>query len=74
MKCPICKKNLYAVCDTAELKSIHVYNLHDPKYESVSCDFIMRCSRCHNIIGITYQNSKYKERIGHALIYEKTNN
>ena len=73
VKCPLCKKNLFFVSDANGRNNHLVYDLRDPKYAFLPRDLIIRCSRCHNNIGITTLNTERRRMFGFPLLHEKAN-
>ena len=60
IKCPLCRKFLYAVPNKNTRDLMLVYNLKDKRYSSFSPDYVLRCPRCHVTLGIFYRLSDRK--------------
>ena len=60
IKCPLCRKFLYAVPNKNTRDLMLVYNLKDKRYSSFSPDYVLRCPRCHVTLGIFYRLSNRK--------------
>lgn len=73
VKCPLCKKILYTVANATVRNCVLAYDVRDPRYASYPVEYYMRCSRCHNVIGITYLNTELRKKLGLPLLHEKTN-
>ena len=73
VKCPICKKILYSVLNTTVRNNTLSYDLRDPQYASLPREYIYRCPRCHNDVGIVHLNTELRRMLGFPLLHEKTN-
>lgn len=64
VKCPICKKFLFSVHSAVARNITFVYDLNDEVFAALPRDYIMRCSRCHSMIGIAYLTSERRRELG----------
>lgn len=70
LKCPICKKNLHTVYDTAAKNNSLLFDVDDPRYKDFPRDHICKCSRCHHTIGVYQLSAKERRRLGLPLEHE----
>lgn len=64
VKCPMCKKFLYAVTSATARNTTFVYDLNDESYAFLPRDYTTRCPRCHRMLGIAYLTSERRRQFG----------
>ena len=64
IKCPVCKKFLYSVLDPKVKNDCFPFVADDPKYRNLIGNHIVRCPRCHHMIGVFMIDAHVRKQLG----------